>query len=173
MADERDWVMPSGPFAGGCQCGAIRFRAEALVDNPHICHCRMCQKATGNLFGALVGVQHEHMIWTRGTPSRFRSSEHVDRGFCANCGTPLFYHYLPGKHISMSIGAFDHSHSIELRWQMGNEGRHPSLNGLDWIEQMGTTEEADGADNVAAIRASSNQHPDHDTIEWTAKQSTV
>ena len=43
-------------MSGGCQCGAVRFRAEALSDNPHVCHCRMCQKAAGNLFGARVGV---------------------------------------------------------------------------------------------------------------------
>ncbi len=42
-------------FSGGCQCGAIRFRTTDLIDNAHICHCRMCQKAAGNYFAALVG----------------------------------------------------------------------------------------------------------------------
>ena len=125
MSDE--WPMPAGPFTGGCQCGAVRFRAEALHDNPHVCYCRMCQKATGNLFASLVGVLHENLTWTRGTPSRFRSSEHVDRGFCSNCGTPLFYQYLPGGRVGMTIGSFDEPHRIELRWQMGMEGKHPSL----------------------------------------------
>lgn len=33
---------------GGCQCGAVRYvmRVER-VEKPHVCHCRMCQKATG------------------------------------------------------------------------------------------------------------------------------
>ena len=30
---------------GGCQCGAVRYRATAMLDNAHVCHCRMCQKA--------------------------------------------------------------------------------------------------------------------------------
>ncbi|MGO4319648.1 GFA family protein, partial [Agrobacterium sp. MCAB5] len=35
-------------YTGGCQCGAIRFRAtgdlkDDLKDSS-ICHCRMCQK---------------------------------------------------------------------------------------------------------------------------------
>lgn len=168
-----NWTMPAGPFAGGCQCGAVRFRAEALRDNPHVCYCRMCQKATGNLFASLVGVRHEHLVWTRGQPARFRSSHEVERGFCQNCGTSLFYQHLTSSGIGMSIGAFDEPHRIALRWQMGLEGKHPSLLHLDDVESMGTTETADDAEVLAAIRASNNQHPDHDTVEWTPRQSKV
>ncbi|RYI08877.1 MAG: GFA family protein, partial [Acetobacteraceae bacterium] len=77
--------------SGGCQCGAVRYHATEMFDNSHICHCRMCQKAVGNIFAALVAAPREAITWTRGEPSRFRSSDHVDRGFCSQCGTPLFY----------------------------------------------------------------------------------
>jgi hypothetical protein len=158
--------LPRGPFSGGCQCGAVRFHATAIRANPHVCYCRMCQKATGNLFAALVGVRHANLTWTRGTPATFRSSEHVDRGFCRDCGTPLFYRYNGGPHVSISIGAFDEPHRIPLLYQMGNEGKHPSLFHLNDIEQTGTTEEAD-PEGTVVIRRSNNQHPDHDTDEWT------
>jgi hypothetical protein len=158
--------MPDGPFSGGCQCGRIRFRAGILHDNPHVCYCRMCQKATGNLFASLVGVRHEHLTWTRGEPSRFRSSEHVDRGFCSACGTPLFYQYLFGRRLGLTIGSFDDPHRIPLRWQMGMEGKHPSLLHLDDIESLGTTESADGIEAAAAIASTNHQHPDHDTLRW-------
>lgn len=171
MSDE--WVMPSGPFTGGCQCGAVRFRAEALHPNPHVCYCRMCQKATGNMFASLVGVRHEHLTWTRGHPSRFRSSEHVDRGFCSNCGTPLFYQYLLGERVGMTIGSFDEPHKIELRWQMGMQGKHPSLKHLDQVESLGTTESDEDPAFLEVIRKSNAQHPDHDTSDWTPRPSTV
>ena len=77
--------------SGGCQCRAVRYHATEMLDNSHICHCRMCQKAVGNIFAALVAAPREAITWTRGEPARFRSSDHVDRGFCRNCGTPLFY----------------------------------------------------------------------------------
>lgn len=176
MSDEVDlyaWRMPEGPFTGGCQCGAVRFQADELFPNPHVCYCRMCQKATGNMFASLVGVRHEHLTWTRGTPSRFRSSDNVDRGFCANCGTPLFYQNLKGERVSLTIGAFDEPHRIELRWQMGMEGKHPSLLHLDDVESFGSTEEEEDPEDVAAIKESNGQHPDHDTAEWTPKPSTV
>jgi hypothetical protein len=158
--------LPDGPLTGGCQCGAIRFRAEKLRSNPHVCYCRMCQKATGNLFAALVGVKHEHLTWTRGQPAEFNSSDHAARGFCRDCGTSLYYRGLGGPHVSISIGAFDEPHRIPLYYQMGNEGKHPSLKHLDDVEETGTTETA-MTDAAVAIKSSNHQHPDHDTTNWT------
>lgn len=157
--------MTGQPHSGGCQCGAVRFRAETLVDNPHLCYCRMCQKATGNLFAALVGVLHEDLTWTRGRPATFLSSEHVARGFCRDCGTSLFYQNLEGLHVSLSIGAFDRPQDIPILYQSGMEGKHPSLLHLDAIPAIGTTE-ASQAERAAANRATNRQHPDHDTAEW-------
>ena len=165
--------MNDNGYTGGCQCGAVRFHATELRDNPHVCYCRMCQKATGNLFASLVGVRHEHLSWTRGTPSEFDSSDVATRGFCSACGTPLYYRSLGGPHVSIAIGSFDEPHHIEILYQMGMQGKHPSLFHLNDIEETGTTEEADGEDAVAKIRASDHQHPDHDTEDWTPRPSTT
>jgi hypothetical protein len=162
-----------GEFSGGCQCGAVRFHARAVRENPHVCYCRMCQKATGNLFAALVGVGHENLSWTRGTPAVFLSSEHVERGFCRDCGTSLFYRNVHGAHVSMSIGAFDEPHRIPLLYQMGLEGKHPSLMDLGAVEEVGTTESNDDAAVLAAIRQTNHQHPDHDTSDWTPHLSNA
>jgi len=164
-----DRQMPEGPFTGGCQCGAIRFHATALRDNPHVCYCRMCQKATGNLFAALVGVRHENLTWTRGAPAEFDSSDVAARGFCANCGSSLYYRSLGGPHVSMSIGAFDEPQRIEVWYQMGLEGKHPSLFHLNDIEEVGTTEQNEEDAAIRKIRASNHQHPDHDTTEWASR----
>lgn len=154
-------------YSGGCQCGAVRFHATRLHDNPHVCYCRMCQKAFGGLFAPLVGVRREHLSWTRGTPSTFRSSTHVDRGFCRDCGTPLYWEYLDGDRVSLAIGSFDTPHAIPILFQMGLEGRHPSFPLLPGAKPMGTTEEAEDAAMIAVIQASNHQHPDHDTTDWT------
>jgi len=89
-------------LTGGCQCGAIRFSASDF-GRPSICHCRMCQKAYGSFFGALVTVNDGE--WTRGKPKWFASSNIAKRGFCENCGTPLAYETKFG--LEFSIGAFD------------------------------------------------------------------
>lgn len=153
-------------YSGGCQCGAVRFHATELQDNPHICFCRMCQKAHGNLFADLIGVRYEHLTWTRGTPSEFHSSDQAARGFCNQCGTPLYYRGKGGEHVSLSIGAFDEPHLIPILFQAGLEGRHPDLPLLPGAESTGTSDDDMGEALTSAIRASNHQHPDHDTAEW-------
>ena len=44
-------------YSGGCQCGAVRFRVEGALGDASICHCRMCQKASGNFYQPLVSVR--------------------------------------------------------------------------------------------------------------------
>jgi hypothetical protein len=87
---------------GGCQCGAVRFSAERLGASS-ICHCRMCQRATGGFFGPYVDA--EGLTWTRGAPKYFASSEQVRRGFCDACGTPLTFEM--GDNKGVTIGALD------------------------------------------------------------------
>ena len=154
--------------SGGCQCGRVRFRAAGLLDNPHVCHCRMCQKATGNFFAALVGVPLTDFQVTRGIPAEFHSSEKVCRGYCRDCGTPLYYRHHDSHHISMSIGAFDAPASIPLNFQLGMEGRLPQIDQLPGLQHFGATED-EMPEEATQIRRTNNQHPDHDTDEWEPK----
>jgi hypothetical protein len=151
--------------SGGCQCGAVRYHATEMLDNSHICHCRMCQKAAGNIFIALVAAPREAITWTRGTPSRFRSSEHVDRGFCAACGTPLFYENLEGGHLNFTTGSLDHPELSPPHVHCGTEGRVPWFETLPAMDWLGTTE-VEMSDEAPGIRDTNRQHPDHDTTQW-------
>ncbi|MGO7624187.1 GFA family protein, partial [Rhizobium ruizarguesonis] len=83
----------------------VRYHATAMLYNSHLCHCRMCQKASGNIFSALVAAPDDALSWTRGKPSVWKSSELVERGFCANCVTPLFFHHLENGRTDHQIGA--------------------------------------------------------------------
>ncbi len=154
---------------GGCQCGAIRFHTTELFDNAHICHCRMCQKAVGNYFAALVGTPKEKLTWTRGMPSRFVSSAGVERGFCQHCGTPLFYDAVQSHDIGLMIGAFDQPALIKPISQDSIESRVPWFNEISEVPDSGTSEELDGPERVTSIAASNSQHPDHDTEKWPIK----
>src|SRR5262249_47574061 len=95
--------MTVGFASGGCQCGAIRFRASQF-GRSSVCHCRMCQKAFGGFFGALVTARD--LVFTRGSPRYFQSSNKVKRGFCADCGTPLSFEPI-GFPPEVAVGAFD------------------------------------------------------------------
>lgn len=157
-------------MSGGCQCGAVRYHASAFLDSSHICHCRMCQKAVGNFFAALVGVPRDAFEWTRGEPALFHSSDPVMRGYCRDCGTPLFYDYADSAHLSVTTGSLDDPARFPPKVQFGSEARMPWFADLCSLPEDGTTEET-MADYVGAIQASNRQHPDHDTPDFSGKDA--
>ena len=108
-------------LTGGCQCGAVRYRLEAAPTGANICHCRMCQKASGGPFMAFAGVRLDELVWTRGAPKVFASSDVAERGFCAECGTPLTYRILGRDRISVTIGSLDRPSAVAPAMQYGVE----------------------------------------------------
>jgi hypothetical protein len=141
---------------GGCQCGAVRFRGDALGE-ASICHCRMCQKATGGLFGPYVAL--DGLVWTRGARGRFQSSNKVWRGFCAACGTPLTWEHADGP-IGIAIGALDEPAAVRLVEQLGSESKLPWVDDLPGLPVHAPTEPRAAAHLASIV---SLQHPDHDT----------
>lgn len=149
-------------YTGGCQCGAVRFRVEGALTNVSICHCRMCQKAFGNFFAPLATAPKGGLKWTRGKPKRFRSSNHVERGFCGACGTPLTFEAPDG--VALAIGAFDDPAEVAPTVQWGVEGKLPYVEDLSALPAHVTEDDIDQAPYLADM--TSCQHPDHDTDQW-------
>jgi len=150
-------------LSGGCQCGAVRFRAES-AGSASICHCRMCQKASGGFFGPFAHV--EGLVWTRGQPKHFRSSNLVRRGFCEACGTPLTFE-ADGGTPSLSIGAFDDPSALAPALQMGEADKLPYADGLAALPGIPSSDRERAATHFA--RVVSYQHPDHDTETWPSQ----
>jgi hypothetical protein len=157
--------MSALPFTGGCQCGAVRYALLEEPSGPHICHCRMCQKAFGSFFAPLTGVSLEKFELTRGKLAIFKSSDQTERGFCRNCGTPLTLHDVDSPRIAVSIGSLDKPEKVEPINQFGIESRMPWFVKLTALPGDKTTEE-DSPELAPKIAASNHQHPDHDTTAW-------
>ena len=143
-------------LTGGCQCGAVRYRLDAEPYGANICHCRMCQKATGGAFMASGTVPIDRLIWTRGAPKVFASSAIAERGFCAQCGTPLTFRYIKRNRISVTIGSLDDPTAVTPAIQYGVESKLPWLDSAvaslahktsDWlkldIEALGSRQHPD------------------------------
>jgi hypothetical protein len=153
---------------GGCQCGAIRFRIQGKPGQSSICHCRMCQKAFGAYYAPLVSTRGAAFTWTRGEPKYFQSSNHVRRGFCDNCGTPLTYEAADG--IAISAGALDDPSSLPPSMQYGVEAKVPFVDHLGALPAHHTMDDIAEAPFLADI--TSNQHPDRDTETWQPVAAT-
>lgn len=153
-------------YTGGCQCGAVRFRLEGALANASICHCRMCQKAFGSFYAPLVTAPEDGLIWTRGAPKRFQSSSHVQRGFCAECGTPLSFE-APGG-TALAIGSFDKPEEVAPGIQWGIEAKLPYVDAIHALP--GETTDADADSSPYLRELESFQHPDHDTDQWPPEE---
>ncbi|HRD74535.1 MAG TPA: GFA family protein [Hyphomicrobiaceae bacterium] len=150
---------PASVMTGGCQCGAVRYALYTAPTHASICHCRMCQKASGNYFQPFTGVPRAEFTWTKGTPGTFRSSELVERDFCRDCGTPLTYRALDRDRVSVTIGSLDEPGRIALEMQYGVESAVLDLGAAAQLTTI-TTEASMPAERLAQV--ATRQHPDHD-----------
>jgi hypothetical protein len=133
--------MTNARVTGGCQCGAVRYEITGPLSDPHICHCRMCQRAFGNFFAALVGVKRSDLNWNKQPPTVFHSSSIIKRGFCAKCGTPLSYANDESENLSVSIGSLDDPTLVEPKSQYGAEGRLPYIANLHTLPESRTEDD--------------------------------
>jgi hypothetical protein len=109
---------------GGCACGRIRFTAEVESDAAYLCHCRMCQRASGNVSLAMVGVEQAAVRWSR-EPDWYRSSAIAERPFCASCGTSLGFRYVEGTtKLDLTVASFDDPARFRPSSHFGSESLH-------------------------------------------------
>lgn len=150
---------------GGCQCGAVRYRIAGALEYPHLCHCRMCQKAAGNYFMPLGFAPGKTLTITRGEPGWFQSSDPVRRGFCRDCGTPLFFDTLQSDGMAVTLGSLDDPAAFPPVSQDGIEARLPFHALLGSLPGQ-TVNRDDLPGGLESIASTNHQHPDHDTEYW-------
>lgn len=110
-------------MTGGCQCGRVRYRVAVHSDDAYLCHCRMCQRAMGNVSIAFKNVKRAEVVWER-EPDRYASSPIAQRGFCSTCGTSLTFEFPDGENIDLTVGSFDEPGRFRPRHHFGAESLH-------------------------------------------------
>ncbi len=147
-------------LTGGCQCGAVRYRLSAEPTGVNICHCRMCQKASGGPMMAFGGVRLSEFVVSSGAIATFSSSDIAERGFCARCGTPLTYRELGSDRVSVTLGSLDEPGAVAPVTQLGVESKVGWLVGSLSLPEI-RTDQWLAKKKIAAIH--NHQHPDHET----------
>jgi len=117
---------------GGCQCGAIRYRAEGEPLMAALCHCAMCRRASAAPAVAWAMYPQAQVTFIRGEPTAYASSAEARRGFCSRCGTPLCFTatFLPGL-IDITIGSLDAPEALAPTLHYWDSKRLPWLHIAD------------------------------------------
>jgi hypothetical protein len=94
-------------LTGGCLCGAVRYEADGSIESVTYCHCARCRRWHGHV-GAYFGVARPLFRLTESRGLKwFPSSEHMKRGFCAECGSSVLCDESPLPKIGVCAGTLD------------------------------------------------------------------
>ncbi|MFW5655845.1 MAG: GFA family protein [Roseicyclus sp.] len=79
----------TGRLDGRCLCGSVTIR----VDGDHVaavgvCHCTLCQRSSGLLWGAFEASAEA--VTVTGEVTRHASTSFSERAFCPRCGSNLW-----------------------------------------------------------------------------------
>lgn len=93
--------------SGSCLCGAVQIKISQPLPPPNACHCTSCRKQTGHyevsadVAKEAVRIEGEvHVRW-------YHSSKKVRRGFCAICGSTLFWDPIHHDWMGVAMGLFE------------------------------------------------------------------
>jgi len=122
-------------MTGGCACGKVRFEAEVKPDEAYLCHCRMCQRATGSISIAFKNVKQADVDWAH-EPDWYESSPIAKRPYCRDCGTSLGFQFREGsENMDLAIASFDDPSRFRPKHHFGAESLHRA-----WINTEGLPE---------------------------------
>lgn len=93
--------------SGGCLCGAVRFRVRGTLRDVVYCHCSQCRRQTGHHYAATNAKDADLDIEGGERLTWYRASDFARRGFCAICGSALFWKGDARDETSIMAGAFD------------------------------------------------------------------
>lgn len=97
-------------IGGRCLCGDVAFTAELPSKWVAHCHCTQCRRGSGAAFVTWVGLEAAkcRILDPHGWLQWYRSSPGAERGFCAACGSSMFFRSArwPGE-LHLTLANFD------------------------------------------------------------------
>ena len=91
-------------YVGACECGAVRYEAEAERRGVTICHCGQCARTAGHAWSSVSVPLEALRITGEAALKWYSSSERARRGFCDKCGSSLFFQSLGKGRMAIAAG---------------------------------------------------------------------
>jgi hypothetical protein len=120
---------------GSCLCGAVSFEVEGELPGPDACHCSQCRKHSGHYFASTDVERASLTIGGEKNVAWYRSSEKVRRGFCAICGSSLFWDPIGRDKIAIAMGAFETPTGTRLAMHIFTAGKGDYYDIADGLPQ--------------------------------------
>jgi hypothetical protein len=135
-------------LTGGCLCGAVRFQVTPPTKWCAHCHCSLCRRAHGAAFVTWFGVERSNFELVAGSDdlSWYQSTPAARRGFCARCGSTIFFEserWADEVHIALAHmdGPIDRSPQAHVFFDAH----------VDWVELGDGLRRFGGADRAGVM----------------------
>ena len=126
-------------IGGQCACGDVRFEVDAVVAMTH-CHCSICRKLSGAVFGTYVHVPADSFRLLSGDADirEYESTPGSFRRFCGRCGSPV-----PGQApyletVSVPAGLLDDDPGVKPSLHLFTGSKAPWWDITDELTQFET-----------------------------------
>ncbi len=96
---------------GRCLCGAVTFTVAERPTKTDACHCSFCRKWTG---GPLFSFHASDVTFAGDELATYQSSDWAERGFCAKCGSSIFYRTLDGSFLAINTFLLDDLEGLDF-----------------------------------------------------------
>lgn len=128
----------SDQMTGGCACGRVRYTATIHDDKAYLCHCRMCQRATGSVSIAFKHVKEDEISWEH-EPDWYQSSPIAKRPYCRECGTSLGFAFTDSSGtMDITVASFDDPSRFHPTHHFGAESIHRAWLNTDGLPETRT-----------------------------------
>ncbi len=95
-------------------CGAVRYRVAGPLRDVVGCHCSQCRRMTGHFMAATAARLADFTLTSEGPLRWFEASPEARRGFCAACGSTLFWAGNGKDYISIAAGTLDDASGLKF-----------------------------------------------------------
>jgi hypothetical protein len=114
---------------GSCLCGSVRFRLDAPLRAVVVCHCTQCRKTSGHFWAATSVPMDRFHLLSSGNLRWFHSSAKARRGFCAACGSSLFWEPAGEDRMSVAAGALESPTGLSIAGELFAEDAGDYIDG--------------------------------------------
>jgi hypothetical protein len=110
--------------SGRCICGAVAFEVNGPLRDVILCHCTECRRWAGHVWAA-TSARFDDLSFTEDRGLRWidspDSAQDARRGFCAECGSSLFWQVPGAEQVSIAAGCLDSPTGIRTIGQVWTE----------------------------------------------------